>query len=286
MRCALRSAAGSPVELAGVSSDRPAPLTEADVLGDLDPTAVRVRFPPSPTGNLHVGNVRSALFNWAFARHHGGTLVLRIEDTDTARNQEGSLEGLIDALRWLGLDWDEGPEVGGPYAPYVQTQRFDIYAGVVGKLLAAGHAYKCWCTREEIEERHKVAGRTGPAGYDGFCRDLTAEQIAAREAAGTPAVVRVRVPDMPIDFVDLVRGPVHFEPDNVPDYVIVRADGSPPLHADQSHRRRADGDHPRTARGGPALLDAAADRALPGLRTAGHRPGPDTSVRPPADRVG
>ena len=217
----------APVELAGVSSDRPAPLTEADVLGDLDPTAVRVRFPPSPTGNLHVGNVRSALFNWAFARHYGGKLVLRIEDTDTARNQEGSLEGLIAALRWLGLDWDEGPEVGGPYAPYVQTERFDIYAGVVGRLLAGGFAYKCYCTREEIDDRQKAAGRTGPAGYDGYCRDLTPEQIAGKEAAGVPAVIRVRVPDKPIDFVDLVRGPVHFEADNVPDYVIVRADGSP-----------------------------------------------------------
>nr|WP_188893829.1 glutamate--tRNA ligase [Microlunatus endophyticus] len=202
-------------------------MTEDDVLGDLDPTAVRVRFPPSPTGNLHVGNVRSALFNWAFARHYGGKLVLRIEDTDVARNQEGSLEGLISALRWLGLDWDEGPEVDGPYGPYVQTERFDVYAGVVGQLLTGGYAYKCFCTREEIEERHKAAGRSGPAGYDGFCRDLAADDVAAKEAAGTPAVIRVRVPDQPIDFIDLVRGPVHFEAANVPDYVIVRADGSP-----------------------------------------------------------
>lgn len=210
-----------------MSSDRPVALTEADVLGDLDPTAVRVRFPPSPTGNPHVGLVRSALFNWAFARHYGGKLVLRIEDTDAARNSEESLQSVIASLRWLGLDWDEGPEVGGPFGPYLQSERLDVYAGIVGKLLAGGYAYKCFCTREEIEARHKAAGRSGPAGYDGFCRDLTVEDTAAKEAAGAPAVIRVRVPDRPIDFVDLVRGPVHFEAANVPDYVIVRADGSP-----------------------------------------------------------
>jgi glutamyl-tRNA synthetase len=208
-------------------SDHPAPLSEADVLGDLDPTAVRVRFPPSPTGNLHVGNVRSALFNWAFARHYGGTFVLRIEDTDAARNTEGSLEGLIASLSWLGLDWDEGPQRGGPFGPYIQSERAEVYAQIIGKLLESGAAYKCFCTREEIEEREKARPKGGPSGYDGFCRRLTAEQIAAKESARIPSVIRMRVPDGPIEFLDLVRGPVRFEADNVPDYVIVRADGSP-----------------------------------------------------------
>lgn len=208
-------------------TDHPALLTEADVLGDLDPTAVRVRFPPSPTGNLHVGNIRSALFNWAFARHYGGTFVLRIEDTDAARNTEGSLEGLIANLTWLGLDWDEGPLHGGPYEPYIQSQRGHIYARVVEQLLASGAAYKCFCTREEIEEREKARGKGGPSGYDGFCRGLSADEVAAKESAGVPAAIRIRVPDEPIEFLDLVRGPVRFEAENVPDYVIVRADRSP-----------------------------------------------------------
>ena len=123
------------------------------VLGDLAPGQVRVRFPPSPTGNLHVGNVRSALFNWVFARHYGGTFVLRVEDTDAGRNLEESYQGLYDSLSWLGLNWDEGPLVGGPYGPYIQTERGDIYREVVGKLLAAKLAYRCFCTREEIEAR-------------------------------------------------------------------------------------------------------------------------------------
>ncbi|WP_407662588.1 glutamate--tRNA ligase [Microlunatus elymi] len=208
-------------------SDHPALLTEADVIGDLDPTDVRVRFPPSPTGNLHVGNVRSALFNWAFARHYGGSFVLRIEDTDTARNTEGSLEGLIAALRWLGLDWDEGPDKEGPHGPYIQSERGDIYADGVTKLLAGGHAYRCFCTREEIDARQQAQGKSGPSGYDGFCRELTAGQVAEKQAAGIPAVIRMRIPDGSIDFLDLVRGPVHFDAEHVPDYVIVRADGSP-----------------------------------------------------------
>jgi glutamyl-tRNA synthetase len=210
-----------------VVTDTHLTLSDSDVLGDLEPSAVRVRFPPSPTGNPHVGIVRSALYNWAFARHHGGKFVLRIEDTDLARNTEGSLEAMLAALRWLGLDWDEGPEVGGPYGPYIQSERSDIYAEVANKLLEAGRAYKCFCTREDIDQRHQARGRGGPSGYDGFCRDLTAEQIGKQEAAGVPAVIRMRMPDQPIEFVDLVRGPIRFEADNVPDYVILRADGSP-----------------------------------------------------------
>ncbi|MGO1973319.1 MAG: glutamate--tRNA ligase [Propionibacteriaceae bacterium] len=201
--------------------------TTADPLAGIDPSEVRVRFPPSPTGNLHVGNVRSALFNWVFARHHGGTFVLRIEDTDAARSTEASLRGVLDSLTWLGLDWDEGPGKDGPYGPYVQSQRGDIYREVVEKLLAGGHAYRCYCTREEQEAREAERPKGSPSGYDGFCRDLSAEQVAAHEAAGHGSVVRMRVPDTEIAFDDLVRGRVAFAPENVPDYVIVRGNGDP-----------------------------------------------------------
>jgi glutamyl-tRNA synthetase len=197
------------------------------VLGDVPPEAVRVRFPPSPTGNLHVGNVRSALFNWAFARHFGGTFILRIEDTDAGRNLEESYAGLIDALTWLGLDWDEGPVKGGPYGPYVQSQRTSVYRDVVTKLLAAGHAYRCYCTREEIEAREAARPTGAPSGYDGFCRQLSPERILQLEAMSMPSVVRMLVPDRPIEFDDLVRGPVRFAAEHVPDFVIVRGNGEP-----------------------------------------------------------
>jgi glutamyl-tRNA synthetase len=196
------------------------------VLGDLEPSAVRVRFPPSPTGNLHVGNVRSALFNWAFARHFGGTLVLRIEDTDLARNTAEGLASVLDSLRWLGIDWDEGPEVGGPHAPYLQSERFDIYADIAEKLRDAGKAYDCYCTQEEVEERRQHSdNRT--SGYDGHCRHLTEEQVAAFVADDRKPVLRMRMPDEPIVFDDLVRGDITFLPENVPDYVLVRGNGQP-----------------------------------------------------------
>ncbi|MYS25115.1 glutamyl-tRNA synthetase [Streptomyces sp. DvalAA-14] len=189
---------------------------------------VRVRFCPSPTGNPHVGLVRTALFNWAFARHHQGTLVFRIEDTDAARDSEESYQQLLDSMRWLGLDWDEGPEVGGPYAPYRQSQRMEVYADVARRLKEAGHAYDCYCTPEELETRRAQARAAGrPSGYDGHCRDLTAEQVAAYRAEGRPAIVRFRMPDRPITFTDLVRGELTFAPENVPDFGIVRANGAP-----------------------------------------------------------
>ena len=189
---------------------------------------VRVRFCPSPTGNPHVGLVRTALFNWAFARHTGGSLVLRIEDTDAARDSEESYEQLLDSLRWLGLDWDEGPEVGGPHAPYRQSQRMDLYRDIAEKLLAASHAYHCYCTTEELDARREAARAAGrPSGYDGHCRDLTADEKAAYEAEGRSAIVRFRMPDGPITFTDLVRGQLTFTPENVPDYGIVRANGAP-----------------------------------------------------------
>ncbi|MFI0736602.1 glutamate--tRNA ligase [Streptomyces sp. NPDC021100] len=188
----------------------------------------RVRFCPSPTGNPHVGLVRTALFNWAFARHHGGTLVFRIEDTDAARDSEESYEQLLGAMRWLGFDWDEGPEVGGPHAPYRQSQRMDIYRDVAEKLLAAGHAYHCYCTTEELDARREAARAAGkPSGYDGKCRVVSPEQKAAYEAEGRPSIVRFRMPDEAITFTDLVRGELTFTPENVPDFGIVRANGAP-----------------------------------------------------------
>ena len=200
---------------------------DSAVLGELAPGQVRVRFPPSPTGNLHVGNVRSALFNWVFARHYGGTFVLRVEDTDAGRNLEESYQGLYDSLGWLGLSWDEGPLVGGPYGPYIQTERGDIYREVVGKLLAGKLAYRCFCTREEIEAREAARPPGSPSGYDGFCRNLSEQRIAELDGLSVPSVVRMRVPDSNIAFDDLVRGPVRFAAAHVPDYVIVRSNGEP-----------------------------------------------------------
>jgi glutamyl-tRNA synthetase len=191
-------------------------------------SGVRVRFPPSPTGDPHVGLVRSALFNYAFARHYGGTFVLRIEDTDAARNSEESYRAVLDTLRWMGLEWDEGPEVGGPHGPYRQSERKEIYKDIATRLNAAGFAYDCYCTAVELEatrERARIEKR--PPGYEGTCRDLTAGQIAAYKAEGRTSVLRFRVPDKPLAWNDLVRGEIGFAPENVPDYILVRADGSP-----------------------------------------------------------
>ncbi|GAA0323611.1 glutamate--tRNA ligase [Streptomyces turgidiscabies] len=190
--------------------------------------AVRVRFCPSPTGNPHVGLVRTALFNWAYARHTGGTFVFRIEDTDAARDSEESYEQLLTSLRWLGFDWDEGPEIGGPHAPYRQSQRMDVYKDVAARLLEAGRAYHCYCSTEELDARRDAARAAGrPSGYDGHCRDLTAEQVSAYTAEGRTPIVRFRMPDETITFTDLVRGELTFTPENVPDYGIVRANGAP-----------------------------------------------------------
>jgi glutamyl-tRNA synthetase len=174
-----------------------------------------------------VGLIRTALFNWAYARHVGGTFVFRIEDTDPARDSEESYHQLLDALGWLGLDWDEGVEKGGPYAPYRQSQRMAVYADVARRLVAAGYAYESFSTPEEIEARHVAAGRDPKLGYDGFDRDLTAEQKAAYRAAGRQPVIRVRMPDEDVTFTDLIRGEVTFKAGSVPDYVIVRSTGHP-----------------------------------------------------------
>lgn len=187
---------------------------------------VRVRFCPSPTGDPHVGMIRTALFNWAFARKNQGTFVFRLEDTDAARDSEDSYEALLAAMRWLNLDWDEGPEVGGPHAPYRQSERKEIYAEVAQRLLAKGFAYNCYCSQEETTERSKALQAQGKAsGYDGFCRDLTEAQINSFKAEGRNPVIRFRMPEKAITFNDLIRGEITFQPEHVPDYVIVRANG-------------------------------------------------------------
>lgn len=190
-------------------------------------TEVRVRFCPSPTGTPHVGLIRTALFNWAYARAKGGTFIFRIEDTDPARDSEESYQQLLEALDWLGLDWDEGVEVGGPHGPYRQSQRMDIYDDVAARLLQAGHAYESFSTPEEVEARHRAAGRDPKLGYDGYDRDLTEEQKQQFRAQGREPVLRLRMPDEAITFTDLVRGEITFQAGSVPDYVIVRANGKP-----------------------------------------------------------
>ncbi|MGV0813987.1 glutamate--tRNA ligase [Mycolicibacterium boenickei] len=188
---------------------------------------VRVRFCPSPTGTPHVGLVRTALFNWAYARHTGGAFVFRIEDTDAARDSAESYAAILDALRWLGLDWDEGPEVGGPYEPYRQSQRSEIYRDVIARLLEAGEVYEAYSTPEEVEARHVAAGRNPKLGYDNYDRDLTDEQRKAFADEGRKPVLRLRMPDEDLGWTDLVRGPVSFPAGSVPDFAITRANGDP-----------------------------------------------------------
>ena len=182
---------------------------------------VRVRFSPAPTGSLHVGSARTALFNWLFARHHGGVFALRIENTDVARSRTEWIDGIQDTLAWLGVDWDEGP--------ILQSDRFDLYRDAADRLLAAGRAYECFCTEEEVKARNEAAlaeGRT--PGYDGHCRDLTADERAARAAEGRPRSIRFRTPDDGVStFEDAIRGTVTVEWARIPDFVIVRSDGTP-----------------------------------------------------------
>ncbi len=188
---------------------------------------IRVRFCPSPTGTPHVGLIRTCLFNWAFARHHGGSFVFRIEDTDAARDSQESYEMLLDTLRWFGMSWDEGPEVGGPYAPYRQSERGEIYRDVVRRLLATGHLYESYTTLDETEARHRAAGRDPKLGYDNFDRTLTEEQRAGFRALGREPVLRLRMPDEDLSWNDLVRGEIRFAASTVPDFVVVRANGEP-----------------------------------------------------------
>jgi glutamyl-tRNA synthetase len=189
---------------------------------------VKVRFAPSPTGDLHVGNIRTALFDWAYARHTGGTFLFRIEDTDTTRVTDEYIQAAIDTLKWLGLNWDEGPEVGGDNGPYLQSQRLGIYAEWAQKFLDQKDAYHCYCSAEELEAVREAqrAANVAP-GYNGHCRDLTADQIAGYKSEGRLPVVRMRMPDGGTTFNDLIRGDVSFDHKFVPDFVLVRGDGSP-----------------------------------------------------------
>jgi len=188
---------------------------------------VRVRFCPSPTGLPHVGMVRTALYNWAYARHTGGKLVFRVEDTDAARDSEESYRQLVDALTWLKIDWDEGVEKGGPHAPYRQSQRREIYAEVLDKLIATGAVYESYSTAEEIDARNEANGRAKQLGYDNYDRTLTDEQKAAFRAEGREPAWRLRVPEEDVTYVDLIRGEVTFPAGSFPDFVVVRAGGQP-----------------------------------------------------------
>ena len=196
-----------------------------------DNQQVRVRFAPSPTGKLHIGGARTAIFNWAFARAMGGTFILRIEDTDPTRSTDENTQIILRAMRWLGLDWDEGPEVGGDYGPYTQMERMDTYTAALEKLKANGSAYPCFCTKEELDAKRAAAAEAGVAytGYDRTCRHLSHEEAQARIDAGEPHVWRLAVPEDhgPIVFDDAVYGHTEFPADVMDDMILVRTDGSP-----------------------------------------------------------
>jgi len=189
---------------------------------------VRVRFAPSPTGQVHVGNARTALFNWLFARQGGGTMVLRIEDTDVERSETRFENQLIDDLKWLGLNWDEGPDAGGPYAPYRQSDRLDLYRTHAERLLHEGKAYLCFCSTEELERERKLAlAEHRQQIYSGKCRTLDPTEARRRRDAGEPAAIRLKIPEHPIRFHDIVHGPIEFASESVSDPIILRSNGMP-----------------------------------------------------------
>ena len=194
--------------------------------------SVRLRIAPSPTGLLHVGNARSAVFNWLYARHHGGTFIVRVDDTDTARSEEKYVAQMMEAMRWLGLEWDEGIGVGGPHGTYRQSDRFDRYREVANRLIEEGTAYRCFCTPDELDARRQAAQAAGrPPGYDGTCRTLTATEADGRVAAGESFSVRLAIPRPGVtEFFDLVRDDMRFDHDVIDDFVILRSDGTPTYH--------------------------------------------------------
>ena len=192
---------------------------------------IRVRFAPSPTGYLHVGGARTALFNWLFARRHGGVFILRVEDTDAERSSSTMVDGILEAMRWLGIDWDEGPGVGGPHEPYFQSQRFARHRAMADELVASGAAYYCYCTQEELNSKREAAEHAGGGWlYDRTCCSLTPDDIAAREREGRPRAIRVRMPGGPLKFDDSVHGPIEFDGSTIEDFIIVRSDGHPTYH--------------------------------------------------------
>ena len=193
---------------------------------------VRVRYAPSPTGYPHVGNIRTALFNWLFARHYGGSFIVRIEDTDVARKVEDALEAILDGLRWLGMDWDEGPEVGGKYGPYFQSQRLELYRQTAERLVSQGNAYYCYCSPQRLEEmRAEQVRHKQPLGYDRHCRHLSEEERSAKEKEGITPVVRFQTPlTGQTGFNDLIRGQVVFDNNTLDDFVLLKSDGYPTYH--------------------------------------------------------
>nr|MBC7244358.1 glutamate--tRNA ligase [Chloroflexota bacterium] len=220
---------------------------------------IRVRYAPSPTGYLHAGGARTCLFNWLFARRYHGRFILRIEDTDRTRYQERSLADLLDGLRWLGLDWDEGPEVGGPYGPYFQSQRLPLYQEYAQKLLETGHAYKCYCSQERLKQLRAESGRRNQAtGYDRHCRELTAREREEKEAEGIVPVIRLKVPlEGETSFHDLIRGTISMKNSQMDDFILLKSDGYPTYHLanvvddhlmEISHIMRADEWIPSTPR--------------------------------------
>jgi glutamyl-tRNA synthetase len=192
---------------------------------------IRVRFAPSPTGYLHIGGARTALFNWLYARRHGGTFILRIEDTDAERSSWEMVDGIVEGLRWLGLDWDEGPDVGGPHAPYFQSERLDRYHALAERLVDQRQAYYCYCSAETIQAKREAAEASGGGWmYGRTCANLPADEIAQREAAAMPRAIRFRVPTGETRFDDLVRGAIVFDNANIEDFVILRSDRHPTYH--------------------------------------------------------
>jgi glutamyl-tRNA synthetase len=193
---------------------------------------VRVRIAPSPTGPFHAGSARTALYNWLFARHYGGVFIVRIEDTDRTRYKREAEADMLEGLRWLGLDWDEGPEVGGPHRPYVQSQRAEIHRYYAYQLVESGHAYKCFCTPERLEQlRRQQKARRENLGYDRHCRDLPQQEVAALEAAGQPFVIRLKMPLDGLTVVpDRIRGEIVFENALLEDAVLLKSDGFPTYH--------------------------------------------------------
>ena len=193
--------------------------------------AVRVRFAPSPTGKLHVGGARTAIYNWAFARANGGTVILRIDDTDPTRSTEENTQVILRAMRWLGLDWDEGPEAGGDFGPYFQTERMDLYRQAAERLVAEGKAYYCFCTPEKLAADREAAAKRHDSfqGYQRTCRGIDPQEAQARVDAGEPYTIRIKVPEDRGDVVvrDAVHGNVTFNAKELDDFIIFRSDGTP-----------------------------------------------------------
>jgi glutamyl-tRNA synthetase len=190
---------------------------------------VRCRFAPAPSGSIHVGNARSALFSWLFARHNGGSFVLRVEDTDASRVTEEAYHGVLGSLRWLGLDWDEGPDVGGPHGPYRQSQRTDVYRELVDRMIGDGNAYRCYCTAEELEaiKQDAIAHGKPPGGDDGRCLRLSDAERGAFEREGRSFTIRFAMPEREWVVDDMVKGEVRFPAGQLRDFVLVRSDGTP-----------------------------------------------------------